>query len=88
MSVNTTPTRKSARDCTPSLNYTRGARSRRTPPTRRLLRSWPVRSAEINPKHPGALHVMGKWNYEVLRLSGLTDKAREQYEVEIGRAHV
>ena len=27
---------------------------------------------KINPKHPGALHVMGKWNYEVLRLSGLT----------------
>ena len=26
----------------------------------------------INPQHPGALHVMGKWNYEVLRLSGIT----------------
>ena len=27
---------------------------------------------KINPKHPAALHVMGKWNYEVLRLSGIT----------------
>ena len=26
----------------------------------------------IDPKHPGALHVMGRWNYEVLRLSGIT----------------
>ena len=26
----------------------------------------------IDPRHPGALHVMGMWNYNVMRLSGLT----------------
>jgi tetratricopeptide (TPR) repeat protein len=26
---------------------------------------------KINPKHPGALHVMGVWNAEIMRLSGL-----------------
>ena len=36
------------------------------------VRSNALDALKINPKHPGALHVMGKWNYEVLRLSGIT----------------
>ena len=36
------------------------------------VRSNALDALKINPKHSGALHVMGKWNYEVLRLSGLT----------------
>lgn len=27
---------------------------------------------KINPKHPGALHVMGVWNAEIMRLNGFT----------------
>ena len=27
---------------------------------------------KLNPKHPGAMHVMGMWNYNVMRLSGIT----------------
>ena len=36
------------------------------------VRSTALDALKINPKHPAALHVMGKWNYEVLRLSGIT----------------
>ena len=36
------------------------------------VRSSALDALRINPKEPAALHVMGKWNYEVLRLSGLT----------------
>ena len=36
------------------------------------VRSNALDALKINPKHPGALHVMGKWNYEVLRLNGIT----------------
>ena len=34
------------------------------------VRSAALRALEIDPKHPGALHVMGMWNAEVMRLSG------------------
>ena len=30
------------------------------------------RRSSSNPKHPGALHVMGMWNYNVMQLSGMT----------------
>lgn len=36
------------------------------------VRSAALDALRINPKQPAALHVMGKWNYEVLRLSGIT----------------
>ncbi len=36
-----------------------------------LVRSEAIRALELDPKHPGALHVMGMWNAEVMRLSGL-----------------
>ena len=31
-----------------------------------------VDALKLAPKHPGALHVMGMWNYNVMRLSGVT----------------
>ena len=36
------------------------------------VRAEALKALRINPKDPAALHVMGKWNYEVLRLSGIT----------------
>lgn len=36
------------------------------------VRTAALDALRINAKHPAALHVMGKWNYEVLRLSGIT----------------
>ena len=34
------------------------------------VRAEALRALELDPKHPGALHVMGVWNAEVMRLSG------------------
>jgi tetratricopeptide (TPR) repeat protein len=34
------------------------------------VRAEALRALERDPKHPGALHVMGMWNAEVMRLSG------------------
>jgi tetratricopeptide (TPR) repeat protein len=36
------------------------------------VREHALRALELNPDHPGALHVMGVWNAEVRRLSGLS----------------
>ena len=36
------------------------------------VRTHALDALKIDPTHSGALHVMGKWNYEVLRLSGIT----------------
>ena len=36
------------------------------------VRNLALEALKLNPKNPAALHVMGKWNYEVLRLSGIT----------------
>ena len=36
------------------------------------VRNAALEALKLNPKNPAALHVMGKWNYEVLRLSGIT----------------
>ena len=33
------------------------------------VRSEALRALELDPKHPGALHVLGMWNAEVMRLS-------------------
>lgn len=34
------------------------------------VRSEAMRALELDPKHPGALHVMGMWHAEAMRLSG------------------
>ncbi len=36
------------------------------------VRTQALECLKINPKHAGCLHVMGMWNAEVMRLSGLT----------------
>jgi tetratricopeptide (TPR) repeat protein len=36
------------------------------------VRSEALAALQHDPKHPGALHVMGMWNAEVMRLSGLS----------------
>src|SRR4051812_42114135 len=36
------------------------------------VRTHALEALKINPKHPGALHVMGVWNYNVMKLSGMT----------------
>lgn len=35
------------------------------------IRTHALRALELAPKHPGALHVMGVWNAEVMRLGGM-----------------
>ncbi len=37
-----------------------------------VVRDEALRALELNPRHDGAMHVMGRWNAEVMRLSGLT----------------
>ncbi len=36
------------------------------------VRAQALDALKLNPKHPGALHVMGMWNYNVMSLSGMT----------------
>lgn len=36
------------------------------------VRAHALEALKLDPKHPGALHVMGMWNAEVMRLSGPT----------------
>src|SRR6059058_1248934 len=36
------------------------------------VRTHALEALKLNPKHPGALHVMGMWNYNVMKLSGMT----------------
>jgi len=35
------------------------------------VRAEALRALELDPRHPGALHVLGMWNAEVMRLSGV-----------------
>ncbi len=35
------------------------------------VRTQALRALELQPRHPGALHVMGAWNAEVMRLGGV-----------------
>lgn len=37
-----------------------------------VVRDEALRATELNPRHDGALHVLGRWNAEIERLSGLT----------------
>jgi tetratricopeptide (TPR) repeat protein len=36
------------------------------------VRTQALEALKLDPKHPGALHVMGMWNYNVMSLSGMT----------------
>ena len=36
------------------------------------VRTHALEALKLNPRHPGALHVMGMWNYNVMRLSGMS----------------
>ncbi len=36
------------------------------------IRAAALKSLRLNPRNPAALHVMGRWNFEILRLSGIT----------------
>ena len=36
------------------------------------IRSEALRAIELDPRHDGAYHVMGRWNAEIMRLSGMT----------------
>lgn len=35
------------------------------------IRAEALRALELDPDHPGALHVIGEWNAEIMRLSGI-----------------
>ncbi len=37
-----------------------------------VIRREALRAIELNPRHDGAWHVLGRWNAEIMRLSGLT----------------
>jgi tetratricopeptide (TPR) repeat protein len=37
-----------------------------------LVREEALRAIELDPKHDGAMHVMGRWNAEIQRLPGIT----------------
>jgi tetratricopeptide (TPR) repeat protein len=43
------------------------------------VRAQALEALRINPKHAGALHVMGMWNYNVMRLSGMTRFFAKQF---------
>ena len=38
----------------------------------RLVRDEALRAVALDPRHDGALHVLGRWNAEIMRLPGLT----------------
>jgi len=38
----------------------------------RIVRDEALRASELNPVHPGAAHVLGRWNAEIQRLPGIT----------------
>ena len=38
----------------------------------KVIRDEALRATELNPRHDGALHVLGRWNAEIQRLPGLT----------------
>ncbi|MGD0484410.1 MAG: hypothetical protein ABSB58_07125, partial [Gemmatimonadales bacterium] len=38
----------------------------------KVVRDEALRATELNPRHDGALHVLGRWNAEIQRLPGIT----------------
>jgi tetratricopeptide (TPR) repeat protein len=51
-----------------SLTMGRKERIRRA----RLIRDEARRTLELDPRHDGAYHILGRWNAEIMRLSGLS----------------
>jgi len=51
-----------------SLTMGRKERIRRA----RIIRDEARRTLEIDPRHDGAYHILGRWNAEIMRLSGLS----------------
>jgi regulator of microtubule dynamics protein 3 len=51
-----------------SLGMGKEARIRRAG----IIRQEALRAIQLNPKHDGAYHIMGRWNAEIMRLSGLS----------------
>lgn len=51
-----------------SLTMGKKARIRRAA----LIRDEALRTIEIDPRHDGAYHILGRWNAEIMRLSGLS----------------
>lgn len=43
------------------------------------VRAHALEALKLDPKHPGALHVMGVWNAEVMRLSGVARWAAKNF---------
>ena len=43
------------------------------------VRAHALEALKYDPKHPGALHVMGMWNAEIMRLSGITRWAAKNF---------
>jgi tetratricopeptide (TPR) repeat protein len=37
-----------------------------------IVRKEALRTIELNPRHDGAYHILGRWNAEIMRLSGLS----------------
>ena len=37
-----------------------------------IIRQEALRTIQLNPKHDGAYHILGRWNAEIMRLSGLS----------------
>jgi len=37
-----------------------------------VIRDEALRTTELNPRHDGAMHVLGRWNAEIQRLPGIT----------------
>ena len=51
----------------------RSPRARRSGSDRAAeIRSEALRAIQLNPRHDGAYHVLGRWNAEIMRLSGPT----------------
>ncbi|HEY8196685.1 MAG TPA: hypothetical protein VIG04_06890 [Gemmatimonadales bacterium] len=38
----------------------------------KVIRAEALRTIQLNPKHDGAYHILGRWNAEIMRLSGLS----------------
>lgn len=43
------------------------------------VRTHALQALELNPKHDGALHIMGMWNAEIMRLSGISRFAAKNF---------
>lgn len=51
-----------------SLTLGQDARIRRAG----IIRREALRAIELNPRHDGAYHIMGRWNAEIMRISGIS----------------